>query len=160
MVIVEKRAAGVSASSLSRFLNRLRKSTGLDEKVNVLITDNRKMAELNSRFRHKNAPTDVLSFPSGADDWVGDIAVSVEIARENARRLGHSLAEELKILVLHGFLHLAGYDHESDDGRMTKQESELRQELGLPVALIERARGVGRTAKPRNTKQRPRKTSK
>ncbi len=79
----------------------------------------------------------MLSFPSLAGPG-GDIAIAREIAAANARILGHSLTTELKILILHGLLHLAGYDHESDNGEMTARESQLRQELGLPFGLIER----------------------
>ena len=70
----------------------------------------------------------------------GDIAVSAEIAAVYARRLGHSLADELKVLILHGLLHLAGYDHETDDGEMEQEEARLRSELRLPPSLIQRAR--------------------
>jgi probable rRNA maturation factor len=99
------------------------------------------MKALNSRFRGKPQPTDVLSFPGPAfvDGFAGDIAVSADIAAQNARAMGHSTALELKILVLHGILHLAGYDHESDEGDMNKLEQRLRRKLSLPTALIERA---------------------
>jgi probable rRNA maturation factor len=83
----------------------------------------------------------VLSFVPEAgfvDTLAGDIAISAEIAKQNARGLGHSDAEEVKILVLHAVLHLAGYDHENDGGAMAKKESKLRKALGLPVGLIER----------------------
>ena len=91
--------------------------------------------DLNRRFRRKNKPTDVLSFPRPSG---GDIAISADIARENAARYGHSVAAELKILVLHGLLHLAGYDHESDNGRMARAEARLRSQLKLPASLIDR----------------------
>ncbi|HYN15247.1 MAG TPA: rRNA maturation RNase YbeY, partial [Terriglobales bacterium] len=74
----------------------------------------------------------------------GDIAISAEFGARNARRLGHSPADELKILILHGLLHLAGYDHETDGGAMARKEARLRRALGLPTALIERTTGVGR----------------
>jgi len=73
-----------------------------------------------------------------APGFAGDVAISAEIARQNARRLGHTAAEEIKILVLHGMLHLAGYDHELDNGEMEREEARLRKSLGLPVGLIER----------------------
>ena len=99
------------------------------------------MRRLNAQFRGKDYATDVLSFPSPifVEGYGGDIAVSADIAARNARALGHSVAEEVKILVLHGVLHLAGYDHESDDGQMAEKELRLRRKLGLPAALIERA---------------------
>ena len=68
----------------------------------------------------------------------GDIAISAEIAKQNARRLDHSAAQEIKVLTLHGVLHLAGYDHDRDEGAMARKEIALRQSLGLPVGLIER----------------------
>jgi len=99
---------------------------------------------LNRQFRAKDLPTDVLSFPSPSlppnkpAPTAGDIAISVEIAAQNAGKLGHSTAEEVKILVLHGILHLAGFDHERDNGEMARKEARLRRTLGLPLALIER----------------------
>lgn len=103
------------------------------------------MRTLNARFRHKNRTTDVLSFPGPvfADGFVGDIAISLDIAARNARALRHSVADEVRILVLHGLLHLAGYDHEADNGEMSKIERALRHKLGLPSGLIERAGIVG-----------------
>ena len=97
------------------------------------------MQALNRRYRKKNKPTDVLTFPSAGPSLGGDIAISLEIAAANATELGHSLANEVKILILHGMLHLAGYDHEIDDGEMHSREVELRKKLRLPVSLIERA---------------------
>jgi probable rRNA maturation factor len=103
------------------------------------------MRELNRRFRAKDKPTDVLSFPA-ADvpgcGIAGDIAISAQIASENARSLGHKAATELKILVLHGLLHLAGFNHETDNGKMARKERKLRRELKLPDGLIERTVGV------------------
>ena len=96
----------------------------------------------NRRFRRKNAATDVLSFPAafdGPSGFAGDVAISASIASQNARALGHSPAEEIKILALHGILHLRGYDHERDQGRMARREKQLRAKLHLPLGLIERA---------------------
>jgi probable rRNA maturation factor len=76
--------------------------------------------------------------------FAGDVAISAEIAASNARRLGHSPSEEIKILVVHGLLHLRGYDHERDHGEMARKEEKLRTELKLPVALIERRGKNGR----------------
>ena len=94
----------------------------------------RELRALNHRFRGKNKATDVLSFPSVAGPEsgkakrvAGDVAISADIARENAVRLGHSAAEEVKILALHGILHLAGFDHERDNGEMARKEAELRR---------------------------------
>ncbi len=100
------------------------------------------MKALNRRFRGKNQATDVLSFPAEGDarkHFAGEIAISAEIAVRNAFALGHSPAEEIKILGLHGLLHLRGYDHECDNGKMARREKQLRAKLGLPAGLIERA---------------------
>src|SRR3974390_3640302 len=96
------------------------------------------MQALNRRVRKKNRPTDVLTFPSASGGLAGDIAISLEIAAANATELGHPLATEVKVLILHGMLHLAGYDHEIDDGEMQAREAELRKKFNLPGGLIER----------------------
>jgi probable rRNA maturation factor len=112
--------------------------------VNVLVTNSRELRSLNRRFRGKDKPTDVLSFPAPMSksrqsrQVAGDLAISADIARENAGRLGHTVAAEIKILVLHGVLHLAGFDHEKDNGEMAQEESRLRQRLKLEAGLIER----------------------
>ncbi len=102
------------------------------------------MARLNWKFRNKPGSTDVLAFPAVADragkarrgrgqPYLGDIAISPEMAKRNARRDGRSLCEELRILLLHGMIHLAGYDHETDRGEMAKLESRMRRRLGLSL---------------------------
>jgi probable rRNA maturation factor len=146
MVILKKRVAGVSESGLTRFAERAKRALRVAGTVNVLVSDGRELKRLNRRFRGKNYPTDVLSFPVACsmDRLAGDIAIAADIARENARRLGHTPAQELKILVLHGLLHLAGYDHEQDDGQMAREEERLRKALKLPIGLIERSRPTGR----------------
>lgn len=141
MVILRKRVAGLSETVLARFVRRASHAARLRGALNVLVTGSRELRALNSRFRGEDKPTDVLSFPPVlglADGFAGDVAISADIAAQNARRLGHSAAEEIKILVLHGVLHLAGYDHEHDHGEMARQEKRLRTFLNLPVALIER----------------------
>jgi probable rRNA maturation factor len=139
VVIARKKLKGVTEQALSRFANRARRASGLEGTVEVLLTGNDEMRSLNRQFRQKNKPTDVLSFPSAsANGAAGDIAISLDIAADNAERLGHPLAAELKILILHGMLHLAGYDHESDNGEMARKEHKLRTELKLPDSLIAR----------------------
>ncbi len=142
LVIFQKRVAGLTEVALSRFVARARRAAGLKGVVDVLITSNAEMKILNRRFRGKNQATDVLSFPAGADDprkkFAGEIAISAEIATRNARALGHLPAQEAKILVLHGILHLQGYDHERDHGEMARRENQLRIGLGLSSGLIER----------------------
>jgi probable rRNA maturation factor len=120
---------------------------GVSGEVDILIAGNRRLQELNRRFRRKDKPTDVLSFPRPEG---GDIAISADIALENASRYGHAAAEELKILVLHGMLHLAGYDHEADNGRMAKAEARLRVRLKLPASLIDRAGSAGAVTRRRS----------
>ena len=134
---IERKAGKISQRELSLFTTKARRALGLGGELSVRITSARELQELNRRFRRKNKPTDVLSFPSLADEG-GDIAIAREIAASNAAVLGHSVTTELKILILHGMLHLAGFDHESDNGEMTARESQLRRELGLPLGLIER----------------------
>ena len=141
MVILRKSVANLSEAGLTRFVTRACRAAGLRGVVNVLVTGSRELRSLNRRFRGKDRPTDVLSFPPMAglaDGIAGDIAISAEIAARNARALGHSSEQEIKILALHGVLHLAGYDHESDEGEMARKERRLRQSLGLPAGLIER----------------------
>ena len=112
--------------------------------VSVLITTDAEVRRLNWRFRGIDRATDVLSFPVGAmpagkERIAGDLAISVPAARRQAAEQGHSLLVELKVLMLHGLLHLAGYDHEADGGKMARRERVLRARLGLPQGLIERA---------------------
>ena len=141
MVILRKPVAGLSDTALARFLTRATRAAKLRGLVNVLVTTSRELQRLNRRFRGIDNPTDVLSFPPMAGlagGFAGDIAISAEIAARNARRLGHAAAQEIKILALHGVLHLAGYDHESDNGQMAAKECRLRKSLDLPVGLMER----------------------
>ena len=149
MVILHKKVAGVSEASLSRFVLRARRTAGLRGALNVLVTTSAAMRSLNRQFRGKNKPTDVLSFPAssslasgaarGKKAFAGEVAISAEIAAQNAARLGHPVALEIKILVLHGILHLAGFDHERDNGEMARKEAKYRRALRLPVSLTERA---------------------
>ena len=131
-----------SIPTLQRFLSQAKEAARLNGHVAVLLTTDAAIRKLNRKFRGKNKATDVLSFPADTlyqKQEKGDLAISVETAREQAREHGHSLASELKILMLHGLLHLAGYDHETDDGAMARREMKLRAKLGLPQGLIERA---------------------
>jgi probable rRNA maturation factor len=123
--------------------------------VTVLLTTDATLRDLNRRFRGKDQATDVLSFPStnpapGPEKTAGDVALSAETARKQAAEQGHTLGIELRVLMLHGLLHLAGYDHETDAGKMQRRERQLRAKLGLPLGLIERAA-------PERTKTRRRK---
>ena len=139
MVIARRKLKGVSEQALSRFAARARRASGIDGSVEILLTDDAEMRTRNRQFRRKDKSTDVLSFPTAeANGSAGDIAISLDIAAANAKRLGHTLAIELKVLILHGMLHLAGYDHESDNGQMASKEHKLRAELNLPDGLIAR----------------------
>jgi probable rRNA maturation factor len=152
LVILQKMVAGLSAASLARFVLRARRAAALRGRVNVLITGSAAIQSLNHRFRGKNKATDVLSFPASLAsrgpgsgvNLAGEIAISADVAVHNAALLGHPTAQEVKILVLHGVLHLAGFDHERDNGEMARRESALRRKLGLPTALIERVERANR----------------
>jgi probable rRNA maturation factor len=106
--------------------------------VSVAILSDARVKALNRQYRHNNTATDVLSFP-GMGNFLGDIAISRGIAQKQARILGHSLATEFRVLALHGLLHLLGYDHDSDNGRMARAEARLRRKARLPLGLIARS---------------------
>lgn len=128
-------------STLQRALLAAQQCVALQGEVTVMLTDDKGIRSLNRRFRGKNKPTDILSFPA-ADTQLGiagDLAISVETAARQAAAEGHPLRIELRILILHGVLHLAGYDHEADSGQMATLECDLRRKLRLPQGLIERA---------------------
>ena len=135
MIFVDPPISGISEAALASFARRAQKLARVSGEVSILIAGNRRIQELNRRFRKKNKPTDVLSFPRSPG---GDIAISAPIAAQNAARYGHMPAEEIKVLILHGMLHLAGYDHETDNGKMAAREAALRKQLKLPGSLIER----------------------
>jgi probable rRNA maturation factor len=141
----------LSNSGLARFLNRARRVVGLDGEVEVLLADDSTLRSLNKSFRGKNKSTDVLSFPTPAEighAHAGDLAISLETAARQAAAYGHTLRDEVRILLLHGLLHLAGEDHETDNGEMATREAALRRELRLPVTLIERVETPGKVPQP------------
>ena len=170
MVILQKRVPQLSQQALVRFVLRARRAVGLRGVPNVLVTSSILVRTLNRRFRGKNKSTDVLSFSSTTPlsrtvrqtvAPAGDIAISADIASQNATRFGHSAAEEVKILALHGILHLAGFDHERDNGSMARMEATLRQRLHLPAALIERTQPAAKaSASKRRGKKRATPTPK
>lgn len=101
-----------------------------DADVTITLTNDRKLHELNRTYRGKDKPTDVLSFPYDTDGGpLGDVVVSVDRALAQAEERGHSLQREAELLVLHGTLHVCGYDHETDDGEMERLERRLRRKL-------------------------------
>jgi probable rRNA maturation factor len=136
--------------TLSRFLALAQSAVKLKGQVSVLLTTDAAIRKLNRQFRGKNKATDVLSFPSdsafpglpASQQIAGDLAISVPTALKQAQEQGHSLSTEVKVLLLHGLLHLAGHDHEVDNGQMARRERLLRGKLGLPQGLIERAEPV------------------
>ncbi len=150
MITIDLRTrCSVSKPALTRFLRRAHAAAGLRGAVDVLLTSDTEVKRLNRSFRGKNNATDVLSFPAEPmpglpeeHQHTGDLAISLETAGRQAEEHGHSLATELRILLLHGLLHLAGMDHETDEGEMAEREAELRRELRLPGSLIERSAAV------------------
>jgi probable rRNA maturation factor len=137
---------GVRRRPLREFLTEAASLVLPGRGVACLITDDRELRELNRRFLRKDFPTDVLSFPAaletgsetGASE-AGEMAISLDRAAAQAAAFGHSIEEELRILMLHGLLHLAGMDHETDDGQMARAEARWRKRLRLPPGLVERA---------------------
>jgi len=125
-----QRKLTVDVASLSAFLARLMNRLTLEMGFSVVLVSDRAMQKLNSQFAGKPWPTDVLSFPADPynEPYLGDIIVSVESAN---RQRQSELDTELRILALHGVLHLMGYDHETDDGEMNSFETSLREEFGL-----------------------------
>ena len=135
-------------AGLRRFLARAQAAVGLVGEVHVLLSNDAAFRRLNRLFRGKDKATDVLSFPAAENaggGMAGDLAISLEHAARQAAEFEHTTAEEVRILLLHGMLHLAGEDHETDDGQMAAREAKLRAELKLPTGLIER---VHAKAKP------------
>jgi len=148
---------------LQQFVDEAQAAVKLRGDVSVLLTGDREIRRWNRDFRGKNQATDVLSFPAAPMDGVpaavaGDLAISVETADRQAKEQGHVLAEELKVLALHGLLHLAGYDHETDDGTMARVERRLRAKLGLKAGLTERTQAEPAEAKPVKKKAAAKKT--
>jgi probable rRNA maturation factor len=136
------RAGTLRKRELAQFVACAAAALGLAGEISVLLAGDERIRELNSRFRGKNKSTDVLSFPAAlhfpGSGQAGDLAISIETAARQAEECGHTLETEVKVLLLHGLLHLAGYDHEADSGEMARRESRLRKKLALPLGLIER----------------------
>ena len=128
----------VRAPGLARWLEGIAPSRARGE-VTVAITADARVRALNRQFRRMDAPTDVLSFAAEEPGHLGDIVIAEGVARRQAAEAGHALGTELRVLALHGLLHLLGYDHEHDDGEMARLERRLRRRAGLPEGLIERS---------------------
>ena len=148
MILNRQRTTCLARRPLELFLGRVKSELGLKEAdVTVCLVSDTEIARMNETFRKKKGPTDVLSFPavarrrpsakSGAykrknqETYLGDIAISPATARRYAKRHGRKLSNELRVLILHGVLHLLGYDHETDRGEMDRVEHKLRKRLGL-----------------------------
>lgn len=150
MILNQQHEVRVARRPLESFLRRLKRELGLSQSdVTVCLISDKAMARLNQDFRKKKGPTDVLSFPSVARSkparlqrkssaansanhaYLGDIAISPATARRYAKKNGRQLPGELRVLILHGVLHLLGYDHETDSGEMDKIEQRLRRRFGL-----------------------------
>jgi probable rRNA maturation factor len=145
---VEVVGAGDCATALGRWLRRVAPARARGV-VTVAVVPDRRVHGLNRQFRGVDAPTDVLSFPAGEPGTLGDVVIARGVAGRQARGAGHALDTELRILALHGLLHLLGYDHERDGGRMARVEARLRRKGGLREGLIERA--SPRRSPPRRT---------
>lgn len=143
MILNRQDRVSIHIEGLSRFWKRVRRELLLGRcDATVCFVGGAEIARLNRQFRGKRKATDVLSFRFGANrygkairaegrDYLGDIAISPAVARRNAKQLGRTVDEELRVLMLHGALHLLGYDHETDDGKMDRVETRLRKRLGL-----------------------------
>ena len=159
-------APRLRASGLAAWLRRAAPAAARGVLTIALVPDAHIQA-LNRRYRKKNVATDVLSFAGrpegrplrgrsqsgvGADlqvgpNYLGDIVIATGVATRQAREAGHSVQTEIRILALHGLLHLLGYDHERDDGRMARLERRLREKAGLREGLIERGTSPPRVSK-------------
>ena len=128
---------GVRAPGLRRWLAGVAPARARGT-VTVAIVPDARVRALNHEYRRKDTPTNVLSFPAEERGHLGDVVIAAGVARRQARAAGHSLQTELRVLALHGLLHLLGYDHERDDGQMARVERRLRRQGGLVEGLIER----------------------
>jgi probable rRNA maturation factor len=137
-ITYRRKPASLDLEALETFAKTLRGRVARGREFHCRITNDAELRQLNGQFRGKDYATDVLSFPSGEEDPIGDIAISLAMARAQAREFGHGVDDELRILILHGVLHLTGLDHETDSGEMRRTEQRWRKKLGLPAGLIER----------------------
>lgn len=140
LITFRRSPATLKRTRLERFARLAQSRIARGRDFHCLITGDAEIRALNHRFRGKDTATDVLSFPSGENNPIGDVAISLARARTQAKECGHSTEEEICILLLHGLLHLLGMDHETDDGAMARAELRWRRKLDLPPGLIERVR--------------------
>lgn len=137
-ILFRIRSRALRRRELLAFARRLEAYVAAGRPFCCLVTGDDEMRRLNWKFRKKDDATDVLSFPAGADDRLGEIAISFDRAREQAAGFGHSIEDEVRVLMLHGVLHLVGMDHQGDRGEMRRVEQRWRRRLHLPAGLIER----------------------
>ena len=140
-------AGQVAMRGLASWLTRVAPASARGDLCVALVSD-RRMRALNRQFRGKDHATDVLAFPSDERGFLGDIVIAEGVAKRQAKDYGHSLKIELQTLALHGLLHLLGYDHETDDGKMARAEVRLRKAAGLPLGLIERTPAPPKSGRP------------
>jgi len=134
VVLNRQRRRRVDVVRLRRVLRGAARALGASGELALVLSGERFVHRLNREYRGKDRPTDVLSFPgAGGEEGLGDVVISVPTAERNARRLGRTLPQELDVLALHGFLHVLGHDHETDDGEMDRLEGRLRRRLGVPA---------------------------
>jgi probable rRNA maturation factor len=151
LIIFEKAPRALLRRPLTAFAEFVSEHVAGGRRFCCLLTGDAELQRLNREFRAIDEPTDVLSFPSASPaGQLGDIAISVERARDQARSHGHELGAEVQILLLHGVLHLLGHDHEADRGKMRRLETRWRKEFALPTGLIERA---GKPAAPQGSRR-------
>jgi probable rRNA maturation factor len=130
----------VTQASLREFAEQVRTRVTRRRPFTCLITGDGELKRLNAQFRKRKYATDVLSFPSGeVRGPIGEIAISADRALAQAAEHGHGVGDEIRVLLLHGVLHLMGFDHETDRGEMARVEARWRKALGLPLSLTERA---------------------
>jgi probable rRNA maturation factor len=130
VLVNRQRRRRVPAARLRRLIRDAGRALRVSGEVALVLTTDAPVRRLNRRYRHQDKPTDVLSFPGpGGEVGLGDIVISLDTAARNAPRFGRTLSQELQILTLHGFLHVLGYDHETDHGTMERLESRLRRRL-------------------------------
>jgi probable rRNA maturation factor len=155
LILFEKAPRALPRRPLTAFAELVSTRVALGRRFCCLLTGDDELQRLNREFRALDEPTDVLSFPTESPSGeLGDIAISIDRAREQADVYGHELSAEVRILLLHGVLHLLGHDHETDRGKMRRLETRWRKEFGLPTGLIER---VSEPAAPHSATARGRK---
>ena len=136
--ITDAKGRRLRSQSLARWMEQ-HAPTRARGRVVVAVVSDATMRKFNKQFRDMNYATDVLSFPTSAPGALGEMAIASGVCQRQARAAGHSERTEMRILALHGLLHLMGYDHETDAGEMRRAEERLRKRAGLPPGLIHRA---------------------